>query len=217
MRTDSVLFRNPDLYEKIVTIYGASNRYYHNIDHINHMLSNFDLFLKESDSVDLPPLNLDAIEYAILFHDIIYSVEPSHELSNEQSSAAYFYMYISNKMNMSSSTVLKCMDAIYATEFHLSYLHSIADETKILLDLDLAGFGESYSYVSKNAINIRKEYEHSSKWGSKQDFFIKRIEFLKKILNKDRIFYTDYFHDRLEKVAKDNIELSIEETISYLD
>jgi predicted metal-dependent HD superfamily phosphohydrolase len=80
-----------------------------------------------------------------------------------------------------------------------------------MLDIDMAGFGRQYSEVAKDSEKIFLEYEALGL--PRLQMLRNRIEFLTKLLQKDRIYYTEYFHEKYETIARENIN----RVISFTD
>lgn len=56
--------------------------------------------------------------------------------------------------------------------------------------------------------NVRAEYD----WVEEEQFRKARATILKSFLERPRIYYTDYFHEKYEQKAKTNLERSIAAT-----
>ena len=68
-------------------------------------------------------------------------------------------------------------------------------------DIDLAGFGEESKIFKINSDNVRKEYSHISD----EVYVPARIDILNTFLKRERIYLTDFFYNRYEKRARENI------------
>ena len=68
-------------------------------------------------------------------------------------------------------------------------------------DLDLAILGSSKVTYQEYATDIRREYEHMSD----DEFAAGRSSFLTKMIEKQKIFQTDVFHDLFEETARENM------------
>src|ERR1700748_1595730 len=73
-------------FERLSTVYTPADRTYHNLKHIEHMLSEFDLELAAAEAPK-------AVEFAIWFHDGIYD---SRAKDNEERSAAWAQEVLKN-------------------------------------------------------------------------------------------------------------------------
>ena len=152
--------------------------------------------LAELDEAKFQIDNLDALLFAIYYHDIIYK---STKSDNEHQSALMFEKRISKT---SFSFLSECMVQIESTKGHKLLANN---DTNILLDLDLSILGKSPKEYKIYCENIRKEYRIYP------DFMYKkgRIEVLKNFLELDAIYKTDIFKQEYENQAKENLEVEL--------
>jgi predicted metal-dependent HD superfamily phosphohydrolase len=179
------------LWQEIESRYSESHRKYHNLDHIGMCYREFYC----ADSTFPKPENIDAIQLAILFHDVIYNPRSSY---NEEDSAMYFRRYCESYL--SPELTNKTVDLIIATKYHTKYKPSATD-VDIIKDVDLAILGtvpESFSAYEKQ---IRKEYDYLSD----SDYRYGRKEFFGLMLEKPMIYSTPYFQQKYEVFARSNI------------
>jgi len=174
-----------ECWTEIETSYASKSRHYHNLEHLEHMLS-------ELDKVKPQVKNLDTLLFTVFYHDIVYKATKN---DNEHQSALLFEKRISKT---SFPKLMECMTQIELTKEHkLSADH----DTNILLDIDLSILGENWEAYKKYSENIRKEYQIYP------DFMYRkgRIKVLKSILELDAIYKTDFFKQAYEKQAKENL------------
>ena len=172
-------------------IYGYSDRAYHNQDHIDSMLAK----LEESRHIAEHP---DRLTLVIWFHDAVY--DPKRN-DNELKSAELWSLKMRSYLD--EEPVQWGSRAILATIDHWPNFDS---DIQLLLDLDLAALGALWEVFQKDSQNIRQEYKHIP-----DDLFLAgRKEFLKKLLERKRIYGTDYWHERLENKARENIERTLD-------
>lgn len=169
--------------------YSARSRYYHNLQHITSMIE--ELYKLESEIEDL-----DTLLFSIYYHDIIYK---STKSDNEYQSALLFEKRIAKT---SFLHLEKCKTQIEATKEHKL---SNDSDTNLLIDLDLSVLGKSPEEYIKYSENIRKEYNIYP------DFMYKkgRKKVLEHFLNKDSIFKTEYFINRYEQQAINNLKTEL--------
>lgn len=176
---------NLQCWNEIESNYSSKNRHYHNLEHLENMLS-------ELHKIQSKVENLDTLLFAIYYHDIIYKTTKN---DNEQQSALIF----ENRIKKTSFGNLdKCMCQIRATKAHKL---SKDNDTNILLDLDLTILGKSPEEYKRYCDNIRQEY-------SIYPDFIYRIgrrKILKNILELDFIYKTAFFRQEYENQAKENL------------
>lgn len=213
-------------YTLLVPLYNSPNRDYHNLNHIQFCLSKAEEYLKTK-AVDHPSFwdeelskEQEILVLAIWFHDAVYSPYPKALLSNEIESDALFsdwyYSNIVNSPNYNRDVYEAVSEAILCTQHHLSDLGpNILPTTKLMLDIDLAGFAKEFGAVYKDSTLVFNEY--ACLWVPTCTMMENRIKFLKALLSKERIFYTDYFYNKYESIARSNIEGVIELTLAELD
>lgn len=128
---------NLECWNEIEDNYSSKSRHYHNLEHLENMLSELSKILSEVK-------NLDCLLFAIYYHDIIYK---STKSNNEHQSALTF----ENRIAKTSFKKLdECISQIEATKEHKI---SEDSDTNILLDLDLSILGKSpevYKYYSQS-------------------------------------------------------------------
>ena len=70
------------------------------------------------------------------------------------------------------------------------------------MDIDLSSFGEDWPDFLRDTLNVRNEQAHVPD----AIYYPGHAKFLKMLLDRPRIFYTDFFHERYEQSARRNIE-----------
>lgn len=185
-----------------VDIYGYYNhRQYHNLEHIRECLNHLDsLFPGPYIYPAQPPLDL---VMAIWFHDVIY--DPKRN-DNEERSAEF----ARESLNMMRLPFIadKVVELILATKHDgndLVLIKASKEEIDLIIDIDLAIFGQNDRKFDDYEFKIRQEYAHVP-----DDVFRKkRAEILRTFLDQPRIFRTSFFHGRYEEQARANLERSI--------
>lgn len=167
------------------TLLTQPHRHYHNIIHVNDCLAEAYKMFNEKVADEHKHLT-----YAIWYHDAIYN---PYSKSNEDASIA---LLPDDAHNLSA-----VIEAIEATKFHTEDQTGLSWPTMLMLDIDLSGFGKSFEVCWKHAENIRKEYYHTPDL----DFLKGRVQFLSRMDNRTRIYYTPYFYDKYEVQARKNI------------
>jgi len=132
--------------------------------------------------------NAQEIEMALWFHDAVY--EP-FSASNEEDSAEWAADWLQER-GANKAVISRIADHILDTKSH--------DKPKTLdgqymLDIDLSILGTRPAVYDEYEINIRREYKRVPSFIFKK----KRKTILQSFLARDRIYTTDYFHDKLEK------------------
>jgi len=177
---------NP-LYKDLLLNYTSKDRHYHNLEHIKSIF-------KALDGIELS----DALEFAIFYHDIIYDVKSN---KNEELSALFCKNAL-RKLDVPCGIIVKAIKIILDTKKHIPTIN----DSKYMIDADLFTFANDYSEYMTTADKIRKEYLIYSD----KVYINSRIEFLKSLLNREKIYLTKEFK-KYEKKARKNIYLEIQE------
>lgn len=201
--------------------YSESGRYYHNINHIKFLLSKLNEWMdsvqsKRNDCIKIYDLTRDAIWW----HDAWYSIWDSPGENERQS--AELYLIFSKTKNISDITeeeqlivknaILRTKDHLQWQTFNEGFVSNMV--AQLMLDVDLVGFAKDYESVKWDSENVIKEYE--PKGLSREKLLKGRIDFLTKLKDRERIFYTDYFFEKYELLARYNITISIQDAINEL-
>ena len=175
------------LWEEIAQAYSSDGRFYHNLNHLENMLSQL---LPVKDNVK----DWDALILALCYHDIIY--DPLKN-SNEEESAALAEKRLSN-LSISKAKRRKVQELILATK-----THTLTDEADLNLftDADLSILGSDDMVYQQYAAAIRMEY------AAVPDmlYIPGRIKVLNHFLGMNQIFKTNHFHHLLEGKARKNL------------
>lgn len=182
-------------YNDLLKRYSEPHRKYHNLEHINHCL-------REFGTVWLLAEEPDVLELAIWYHDAIYDIGAS---DNEERSADL----VASVMRGFSlpEDLIKCVcDIIIATK------HSEVPESfdaKLMLDIDISNIGSAEKFKETNK-QVREEYSLAP-----EDVFNSgRSNIMQSFLNRPTIYLTEFFQEKYEKTARENIEMAIKELYS---
>lgn len=179
-----------EAWERLHKLYSESHRAHHNWKHIADCLAEFD---HVKDMVNNPI----AVELAIWFHDVIYDV---HRNDNEEKSVTLAKQLLSNLI---APQELLEVDILVMATLHVD--PPTMHDAKVMVDIDLSKWGKSKSEYDEYEVNIRKEYD----WVPKEVFCEKRAETLQTFLDRPHIYYTEYFQDRYEDRAQENVQRAI--------
>ena len=178
----SMLFWN-----EIESAYSSKGRFYHHLLHLENMIS-------ELENVKTNINNWDEILFIVYYHDIIYS---SVSKNNEEKSADFAIKKL-KQLSISQPFIDKVYQGILATK-----KHEFSEDSDInyLLDADLSILGKDWEIYSEYIKNIRKEY------AIYPDFLYNpgRKKVLKHFLEFKNIFKTQYFQEKYENQARENI------------
>ncbi len=186
--------QNPEEeFERVVKLYKNPKRFYHTLNgHIKNCLIEFD-FIKSSIKNPLQ------IEFSIWYHDVIYD---THSKTNEEDSSNLAYK-VCIENNLAKNFSKKISKLILFTKHNLEPKDG---DTKILLDIDLSRLGKPFEEFNKDSENIRKEYS----WVLEKEYKEDRIKVLKSFLERKNIYYNNFFREKYESQARQNLEKSIE-------
>lgn len=178
-------------FDRLFAAYTEKHRHYHTIEHI-------DACLRHLDAVRELAEDAAAIEMALWFHDAIY--EP-YKSGNEEKSARWADEFLAAH-SVSPSRVHRIHEHILATKHD-----SIAKDadSQLLVDIDLSILGVDEAAYAAFERNVREEY----KMVPGILFRSKRAEILQSFLNRPHIYNTDYFRERLEARARENLSAAI--------
>lgn len=179
------------LWQEIETKYAEKSRHYHNLEHLQNMFS-------ELESVKDKVSNFNRISFSVFYHDVIYDASSK---SNEEKSAEYAKIRL-QKLDMNQELIVAISNQIIATKAHQKYDDQ---DTNYLLDSDLSILGKDIETYLEYTKKIRKEYSIYP------DLLYKpgRKKVLQHFLALENIFKTNYFQEKYEVQAKENIEFEI--------
>lgn len=183
-----------ELYHMIVHYYMQPRRYYHTLAHISSGL-------KELDAVRALARWPDELELAWWFHDAFYETWAE---DNELRSAELANFFILKLMGLPSLTGIRVYHLVLPTTHRYSP-GIIVGDTKLMIDIDLHELGKPLAEFDVNSANVRKEYW----WVPEETYRGKRAEILENFLKRTDIYFTQYFRDKYEKQARENLTREI--------
>ena len=171
------------VFAELVRHYGEEHRTYHNLTHIDRMLG----------WLDSVGENLDAIELAIWFHDVIYDPQGK---DNEDKSAEFFRDGLGRAIPSSLADAVERL--ILATD--LKRARSGREDENLMIDIDLSILGSSPGDYAAYRDAIRSEYAVVPE----ETFRTGRGAILRHFLSQP-IYHTQSFQ-RLEPQARWNMQ-----------
>ena len=181
-----------DCYDSLCAAYTEKLRFYHTDKHIDAMLEHLDAVAH----LAVRPAEL---ELAIWFHDAIYK---AFSKTNELDSAVWAKEFaLSNGYDQEGAD--RVYDLIMAT-LHNGEVKD--DDQKLIVDIDLTILGAPKNVYDDFERNVRREYKRVPSFIYRR----KRKELLKSFLNNNSIYHLDFFKDKYETVARNNINRAIE-------
>ncbi|WDF48734.1 hypothetical protein PQ459_15490 [Chryseobacterium sp. KACC 21268] len=180
-----------DYWQEIEKLYSQKSRKYHNLAHLENMIL-------ELENVKDEISDFDTLLFSVFYHDIVYKATSK---DNEEKSAEIAKKRL-EKINISNERITKIYNQILATKSHKK---SDDSDTNFLLDADLAILGKDWNVYENYVRQIREEYSIYP------DFLYKpgRKKVLTHFLEFEEIFKTDYFKEKYEKIARENIKREI--------
>ncbi len=176
------------VFNQLVTAYSSPNRYYHNLQHIHHVLNTIQILQGYAQ-------NLLAVQLAAWFHDIVYNPETN---DNEEKSADYAEE-IFRSLNIPVNTVNTVTRLIL-----LSKNHQVAGDDldgQVFIDADLAILAIQPDKYQEYAQAIRQEYA----WMSEENYVIGRKKVLEQFLVRPQIYFTPLMLEFAEIPARVNL------------
>ncbi|MFN0075720.1 MAG: hypothetical protein ACKVY0_04515 [Prosthecobacter sp.] len=170
---------------RLLSAYAEPQRVYHSLQHLDECLRVLDE-AKASGSMKQP----DLVEMALWFHDAVYDPKGSE---NEALSIQMAVEALGDGEVASEVARL-----IMLTKSH--QLGEGLDDAWII-DIDLAIFAQAPERVEEYERQIRAEYA----WVPEAVYREKRAEILTGFLNRERIYLTDFFHQRYDEIARRNL------------
>lgn len=180
-----------NLWLEIKTYYTSKKRHYHNLSHLENLFS--ELFPIKEKLEDW-----ETVQFSIFYHDIIYNASRN---DNEEKSAILAIERL-KEIGLPEDQILKCNHQILMTKSH-----EISDnDSNYFTDADLSILGKSWEVYEEYYQQIRKEYRIYP------DFIYNggRKKALRHFLEMDRIFKTDYFFEKYEIQARQNLQKELE-------
>ncbi|MBV6626061.1 MAG: HD domain-containing protein [Rivularia sp. (in: Bacteria)] len=182
-------------FSQIVESYSHPNRYYHNLEHIYHVLEVTQTLKCQTEYCDIKTVQL-----AGWFHDIVYDTKAK---DNEEKSAEYAVKLLSS-LSIPSNVIENVKKLILATKNHQMLNYDI--NAQILLDADLAILGSNPDEYNRYARAIRQEYI----WVPELEYRAARKQILQHFLQRRNIYFTQIMQQVKETSARNNLNTEIE-------
>lgn len=179
------------IFTRLTQLYGEPHRHYHTLGHIRRCLEEFDQVIALLDDPG-------AVEMALWFHDAIYA--PGAQ-DNEWRSAELFRQWSEGYTD--SVFCRRVYDLIMITT-HRQWPPQ-RDE-QYIVDIDLASFGLSWDEFERDGQLIRAECGEMAD----AEYYPGHLRFLLSLQNRPTFFFTNYFQQRYEYVARANIQRVVE-------
>ena len=188
---------SPSLIDELKRRYGEPQRHYHTWDHIEALLGHYQTMV---DRLNDPIATL----WALYWHDAIYNPQAG---DNEDKSADLLQDMAPS--GLPDASRIRAAAIIRATKQHLIPDGlSLADQAdmELFLDIDLSILATSDRVFDRYEKQIRHEYAFVP-----EPIYVQaRNGILKGFLNRDRVYFSEVFHEQWEAPARANLKRSIE-------
>lgn len=177
--------------ERLLDCYAEPQRKYHTLQHLGECIGHFEA------AIDLAR-HPGEVEVALWFHDAIYELKRQ---DNELQSASWAAKEL-QAAGLPAPVAERAHALIMATR------HAALPETgdgRVLVDVDLSILGAGADRYAQYAAQVREEYVWVPGW----IFRRKRKALLREFLARESIYGTQYFRDRFEARARENLENEI--------
>ena len=175
------------IHQRLVNAYSEPQRHYHNLAHIDHCLSIFD-------QCKALAANPDALEIAVWFHDVMF--EPGKR-DNEARSAE---LYAELSTGVHDNKFRRLVGRLIMATLHDG--SSLDDsDAGYMVDIDLSSFGLPWEEFQRDSQHLRQENAQLSD----AEYYRKTREFQVCLLARPRFYVTDFFCQRYEQQARDNL------------
>lgn len=183
--------------------YASPPRAYHHFGHVEDVLAHYRT-VAEGPGWHQPR----EVGLAVLYHDAIYV--PGRR-DNEAGSARLAIEHIAHWWPHAGIDGARVSDLILLTARHgaLSTTDfgddAAAEDTRRFLDCDMAILGAEPQAFAEYDRAIAEEYRAVPRWL----YRIERRRFFRKLLASERIYLSDFFRDRFEARARDNLQAAL--------
>jgi len=179
------------VFNRLVNAYTQPERYYHNLNHIDSVLTTIDRFN------DLQ--NPRSVYLAAWFHDFVYDPKASDNEAKSAEAAKELLICLGESI----ATIDRVQQLILATQGH--QIDPRDRDRSIFLDADLVILGANPVRYQAYQQAIHQEYS----WVADTAYRAGRIQVLESFLGRDRLYCTDLLFDELESIARGNIHQEI--------
>jgi predicted metal-dependent HD superfamily phosphohydrolase len=179
-------------FDRLTAAYSEPHRHYHNLRHVAECQQEFEAVRARVPSPE-------TIELAIWFHDAVYDTKAG---DNEERSAKWAADFLVSG-GAPHSIAEQVSSLVLATKKHEVHMDRGAP---VLVDVDLSILGQPERRFWEYEAQIRAEYS----WVDPAMFAEKRAEILETFLQRERIYSTDWFFERYESQARQNLQASID-------
>lgn len=191
-------------FQNLMIRYNETHRFYHTQIHIFNCFVELNKFMVETKA---PTDHALLVSWALFYHDAVYNVPGKSAGSNEVDSAKMFF----NQPGTNFKTNMKetVAEAIVATTSHTvdtNNLNSRRAVAAITCDIDLSILGKEPAVYLEYVDHTRQEWA----FVTDEQWVIGRRRFLGGMLERRRIFHTQYFADLYAVQARHNMQAELD-------
>ena len=184
------------LLDRVIARHRERHRRYHTITHVDWVVRHVEVLAAARDDGTDPPIDLDAVVAAAVYHDAVYEPRaPMH--ANERGSARLARRDLAS-IGWADARCDRVATMIEGTAPHTDPPDL---DTAILFDADLSVLGADPVRYSDYARNVRTEYS----FVTDEDWAVGRAEVLRSFLDRASIFSTTTGIERWEEAARANV------------
>ena len=176
------------LYKEILLAHTNTQRHYHTLKHLEALFKEFIPFMLEDEA-------LCVVGFSIFYHDCVYNVTSQ---DNETQSAILAKKRLL-ELGVSLKIIKQVVELILLTKTHQTSPKKLYN---LFLDADLSILGSPPKRYKNYLQEIRKEYAIYDDNHYKKG----RIMVLEHFLKKEKLFQTDFFYEKYEKIAQKNVQ-----------
>jgi predicted metal-dependent HD superfamily phosphohydrolase len=190
-----------DLLDAVQAAYAEPPRAYHNYAHVQEVLRHY------QEVAHGPGWNQpEEVRLAVLYHDAIYE---AGRKDNEARSAQLAIEHIARWLPDRGIDAARVAELINLTARHGALAPQDVDrDASLFLDCDMAILAADPAAFAAYDRGIAAEYRGQVPGWL---FKLNRRRFLKALLGKERIFLSDWFHQRLDAQARINLRRAVTE------
>lgn len=181
------------LWQEIEDNYSNKKRHYHTLQHLQNLLP-----LLQEVKEDIK--DWDTLLFSFFYHDVIYN---ALKRTNEEKSAEFASIKM-QLIGVPQPKIKKCVQQILATKDHLL---SDDNDTNYFTDADLSILGQDWMVYENYYKQVRKEYSLFPDL----IYIPGRKKVLQHFLQMERIFKTNFFFNKFELKAKENLKRELDQ------
>ena len=185
------------LFDDLNLRFQEGRRYYHALSHVETMLDELEAFRAAEES---KTVHFAAVKMMIWYHDAVYY--PCAR--NNETQSAQLFTLVGKLAYLEESFITRVVEGILATANHRP---SVNPNVQTLCDLDLTILGQPEPVFDRYEEQICLEYDDAV---PEDEFRIGRRTILQYFLGRQRIYQTNFFRERYEAQARENLRRSIE-------